>query len=66
MRPTPDADNGTQYIPVTYYFDGRAGNDIQYLSKDEIIANVLREYGRYICLISGNRNAMVFVDKKSL
>lgn len=27
---TPDADNSTQYIPVTYYSDGRAGNDIQY------------------------------------
>ncbi|MST83980.1 BCCT family transporter [Hallella mizrahii] len=61
---TPDADNGTQYIPVTYYSDGRTGNDIQYLSKDEIIADVLREYGRYISSISDNRNAMVFVDKK--
>lgn len=40
------------------------GNDIQYLSKDEIIADVLREYGRYISSISDNRNAMVFVDKK--
>ena len=61
---TPDADNGTQYIPVTYYSDGRTGNDIQYLSKNEIIADVLREYGRYISSISDNRNAMVFVDKK--
>ena len=42
MRPTPDADNGTQYNPATYYFDGRAGYDIQYLTKDEIIADVLR------------------------
>lgn len=40
------------------------GNDIQYLSKDEIIADVLGEYGRYISSISDNRNAMVFVDKK--
>lgn len=40
------------------------GNDIQYLSKDEIIADVLVEYGRYISSISDNRNAMVFVDKK--
>ena len=63
---TPDAENGTQYIPVTYYSDGRTGNDIQYLSKDEIIADVLREYGRYISSISDNRNAMVFVDKKPL
>lgn len=63
---TPDADNSSQYIPVTYYSDGRTGNDIQYLSKDEIIADVLREYGRYISSISDDRNAMVFVDKKPL
>lgn len=63
---TPDADNSSQYIPVTYYSDGRTGNDIQYLSKDEIIADVLREYGRYISSISDDRSAMVFVDNKPL
>ena len=53
-----------QYVPVTYYTDGRAGNDIQYLSKEEITADVLREYDRYISIIADERNAMVFVDKK--
>lgn len=62
---TPDVDNGLQYIPVTYYTDGRTGNDIQYLSQEEIIADVLREYDRYINIISDERNAMVFMDKKA-
>lgn len=61
---TPDVDNGVQYVPVTYYTDGRTGNDIQYLSQQEIIADVLREYDRYINIISDERNAMVFIDKK--
>lgn len=38
---TPEVNTTRQYIPITYYSDGRAGNDIQYLGKDEIIADVL-------------------------
>lgn len=60
---TPDVDNGMQFIPVTYYTDGRTGNDIQYLSQQEIMADVLREYDRYISIVADERNAMVFVDK---
>ncbi len=60
---TPDVDNNTQYLPVTYFFDGRTGNDIQYLSKDEIIADVLREYDRFLSIVSNEANAMMFLDK---
>lgn len=60
---TPDSASNQQYIPVTYYSDGRTGNDIQYLSKDEIIADVLREYERYITIVSDEEISMVFVDK---
>lgn len=59
----PDADSDQHYIPVTYYSDGRAGNDIQYLSKEEIIADVLREYERYISIVADEQKAMMFVDK---
>lgn len=52
-----------QYIPVTYYSDGRTGNDIQYLTRDEIIADVLREYERYLSIIADERKSMMFVDK---
>ncbi len=63
---TPDVETGIQYIPVTYYSDGRTGNDIQYLSRNEIIADVLREYERYLSIIADEDKAMVFIDKKQL
>ncbi len=63
---TPDVETGIQYIPVTYYSDGRSGNDIQYLSRDEIIADVLREYERYLSIIADDEKSMVYVDKNSL
>jgi choline/glycine/proline betaine transport protein len=61
---TPDVEASMHYVPVTYYSDGRSGNDIQYLSKDELIADVLREYERYITLVADEQKAMMFVDKK--
>lgn len=60
---TPDAASNQQFIPLTYYSDGRTGNDIQYLSKEEIIADVLREYERYISVVSDDKKALIFVDK---
>lgn len=61
---TPDIDSKTQYLPVTYYSDGRTGNDIQYLGKEEIIADVLREYERYLQILADDDKAMMFIDKK--
>ncbi len=63
---TPDVETGIQYIPVTYYSDGRMGNDIQYLTRDEIIADVLREYERYLSIISDDSKSMMFTDKKRI
>ncbi|MCR5820840.1 MAG: BCCT family transporter [Bacteroidaceae bacterium] len=62
---TPDVETGIQYIPVTYYSDGRMGNDIQYLSRNEIIADVLREYERYLSIISDEEKSMFYVDKNA-
>jgi len=63
---TPDVETGIQYIPVTYYSDGRTGNDIQYLSREEIIADVLREYERYLSIISDEEKSMMYTDKKRI
>ena len=60
---TPDVSTNKQYIPVTYYSDGRSGNDIQYLSQEDIIADVLREYERYISAVADDKKAMMYVDK---
>ncbi len=63
---TPDVETGIQYIPITYYSDGRSGNDIQYLSREEIIADVLREYERYLSIIADDDKSMIYIDKKKL
>lgn len=60
---TPDVNASQQYIPLTYYSDGRTGNNIQYLSREEIIADVLREYERYISIIADDSKALMFTDK---
>ncbi|GAA4501824.1 BCCT family transporter [Pseudaeromonas paramecii] len=38
------------YEPMTFFADGRAGYDIQYLTRDELSADVLRQYERYLVL----------------
>lgn len=58
---TPDIDNEKAYVPVTYFYDGRSGNNIQYMTKHEIIADVLKEYERYITLISDDKNELITV-----
>lgn len=39
------------YEPITYFFDGRSGYDVQYMSRDELIADMLKHYERYLFLI---------------
>lgn len=60
---TPFVDIDTPYIPITYFNDGRKGNVIQYMTKEEIIADVLREYERFISLISDDKNELLIIDK---
>jgi choline/glycine/proline betaine transport protein len=50
----PVIDNETIFVPITYFDDNRKGYDIQYLSKDEIISDILRQYERFLNLGSGN------------
>ena len=63
---TPDVRHSESYIPMTYYSDRRAGNDIQYLSKDEIIADVLREYERFLRIVSDEENELIVVEYENL
>lgn len=50
----PDLDHGTVFVPITYFDDNRKGYDVQYLSKDEIISDILRQYERFLNLGSGD------------
>ena len=55
-----------RYVPVTYYNDGRRGNDIQYLTKEEIIADVLREYERFSSVIRNEQNEILIINRNHL
>lgn len=61
---TPDVEAGKVYIPITYFNDGRKGNDIQYMTKEEVIIDVLREYERFISLISDDKNELLVIDSR--
>ena len=39
------------YQPMTYFFDGRTGYDVQYMTRNELIADILRQYERYLTLL---------------
>jgi len=58
--PTPESD---VYVPMSYYNNGRNGNDIQHLEKEEIIADVLREYERFINVAADEKSEILIMDR---
>ena len=62
----PDTSSDTVYIPVTYYNSGRRGHDIQYLSKEELISDILREYERFINIVLDVKNELLISDKSDI
>ncbi|PIG00259.1 BCCT family transporter [Comamonas sp. 26] len=47
------------YEPMTFFEDGRQGYDIQYLRSEEIIADILRHYERYLSLSADQRTQLL-------
>lgn len=41
------------FIPLTYFSDGRDGYDVQYMTHKELIADMLKQYERYLNLLAG-------------
>lgn len=60
--PDIDIDDNKTYNPITYFTDGRQGNNIQYMTQQEIIADVLKEYERYITLSTDEKNELLTLD----
>lgn len=48
----PSYQETTSYYPCSYFFDGRQGYDVQYMNKDELIADILKQYERYLSLLA--------------
>ncbi|VGM95369.1 Glycine betaine transporter BetP [uncultured Avibacterium sp.] len=47
----PHIQHSVTYQPMTYFADGRTGYDVQYMTRNELIADILRQYERYISLL---------------
>ncbi|MCF7521831.1 BCCT family transporter [Neisseria sp. ZJ106] len=47
----PHIQSTSSYAPVTYFSDGRNGYDVQYMSREELIADILKQYERYLSLM---------------
>ena len=47
----PHIQHSMTYEPYTYFFDGRVGYDVQYMDQDELIADMLKHYVRYLSLL---------------
>ena len=47
------------YVPSTYFEDGRLGYDVQYLRSEELIADILRQYERYLSLTADKRTQLL-------
>lgn len=60
---TPDLDAGKTVTPITYFNDERIGYDIHFLDKKQVIADILKEYERFIIVISNEKNKMLVMDK---
>jgi len=47
----PHIQHSMTHEPYTYFFDGRVGYDVQYMDQDELIADMLKHYERYLSLL---------------
>lgn len=57
----PGVKGNKTYIPKTYFGDSRPGYNIEYFTKTEVIADVLKQYERFLELSSEVRNEL-FID----
>jgi choline/glycine/proline betaine transport protein len=57
----PDVTGNKRYIPRTYFADNRPGYSIEYFTQNEVIADVLKQYERFLEL-SSEVNNEIFTD----
>lgn len=62
----PNMDESKIYEPITYFFDGRNGYDVQYMTKDELIADVLKQYEHFMNLAMDESHALMTADVENM
>lgn len=48
----PHIQNTITYEPMTYFFDGRESYEVQYMTHNELISDILKHYERYLSLMN--------------
>lgn len=58
---TEEDENVRRHVvePITFFADGREGYDVQYLRQEELIADILRNYERYLSVSADKRTALL-------
>lgn len=58
---TDEQANAQRHVvePITFFADGREGYDVQYLRHEELIADILRNYERYLSLNADQRTTLL-------
>ncbi|WP_044469708.1 BCCT family transporter [Mannheimia massilioguelmaensis] len=62
----PNMDESQVYEPITYFFDGRQGYDVQYMTKDELITDVLKQYERFMNLAMDEAHNLMTADVEGM
>lgn len=53
------------FEPVCYFADGRRGYSLKYMRREELLTDVLRQYERYIRMITNSKHNLYLFDKKN-
>jgi choline/glycine/proline betaine transport protein len=46
----PSSEQAKTFEPTTYFIDGRRGYDVQYLTENEMLADISKQYERHLSL----------------
>ncbi|MCK3657629.1 transporter [Pasteurellaceae bacterium Pebbles2] len=62
----PNIERNKIYEPITYFLDGRQGYDVQYMTQAELIADVLKQYERFMNLAMDDNHNLLTADVENL
>lgn len=61
----PKMDAAESFEPACYFADGRRGYSVKYMRRQELLTDVLRQYERYIRMITNSKHNLYLFDKKN-
>lgn len=61
----PHIQHALTYEPISYFFDGRTGYNVRYMNKNELIADILKQYERYLSLLSDHAGQEIMAHEQT-